>query len=461
VAKVNPKEKANKSQNLGEASMLDWNNLSEEDLEFILLNKILLNPYIPVTPTLKQWEFLSRFDPEVMYGGAAGGGKSAGILMAALMFVTEPNYNALILRRNYSQLALPGALIDLSKEWLAETDARWNDNDKKWTFPSGSTLTFGYLDCENDKYRYQGAAFHFVGFDELTQFTETNYKYLFSRNRKSISSAFPLRFRAGSNPGGIGHEWVKSRFVTSPLAYQKFVSAKLEDNPHLDKESYEKNLEELDPVTRRQLREGDWNVSAAGNFFPKHKFIPVELAPLKGRKVRYWDFAGSKQKEGQDPDWTVGCLMQEYAGQYWILDIVRDRCNPQMLEHLVSQTAECDGRSVPIFIEQEPGSSGLIATDHYIRNVLKGYSVKAIKTTGSKVNRAKPLSAAVENDNVHILKARWNESFLDECSVFPQEGFHDDQPDAASGAFTQLATSGKIIIESVHVDRSSRTLKGY
>ena len=447
---------------------IDWDNIGPEELEIILFHKIILNPYIPVIPTDKQMEFLSSFDPEVMYGGAAGGGKSAAILMAGLMFVTEPGYNALILRRNYSQLTLPGALIDLSKEWLADTDARWNDNDKKWTFPSGATLTFGYLDCENDKYRYQGAAFHFVGYDELTQFTSSNYLYLFSRNRKIIGSQFPLRFRSASNPGGIGHEWVKERFIPEIVdgkIIQKnslFISAKLEDNPHLDKESYEKNLEELDPVTRKQLREGDWEVSAAGNFFPRHKFIVTDNIPNRGRKVRYWDFAGTKQKEGQDPDYTAGVLMLAWKGQYWIIDVVRERCNPRMLETLVQNTAESDGKDVEIFIEQEPGSSGKIAVDHYIRNVLRGYTVKPIKTTGSKVNRAKPFSAAVENDNVHILRASWNKSFLEECSVFPQTGFHDDQPDAASGAFDQLNISGEPIIKAVRgVNRVSKTLEGY
>lgn len=441
---------------------MDWNNLTDRELKYILFEKVLNNPYIPVEPTDKQYEFLSRFDREIMYGGAAGGGKSAGILMAGLMFVTEPNYNALILRRNYSQLILPGALIDLSKEWLGSTDAKWNDNDKRWTFPSGATLTFGYLDCENDKYRYQGAAFDFIGFDELTQFTESNYKYLFSRNRKRVDSNIPLRTRSGSNPGGVGHEWVKARFVSHELSRKRFVSAKLEDNPHLDKESYEKNLNELDPVTRKQLREGDWEVSAAGNYFPRQKFIVTENTPNRGRIVRYWDFAATKQKEGQDPDWTVGLKMLAWQGQYWILDVVRGRYNPALLEEIVKQTAELDGKNVEIFIEEEPGSSGKIVSDHYIRNVLCGYTIKAIKPTGDKANRAKPFSAAVENNNVHIIRAAWNDAFLDECSVFPQIGFHDDQVDAGSGAFDQLNTGGKIIIKAVRgVDRSSRTLKGY
>ena len=140
-----------------------------------------------------------------MYGGAAGGGKSSCLLMAALKYVHLPDYSAILFRRTYSDLSLPGALMDRANEWLRGTDAHWQDQKKTWTFPSGSTLTFGYLDNENAKYRYQGSNFDFVGWDELTQFTESQYRYLFSRLRRSAGSDIPLRMRSASNPGGFGH----------------------------------------------------------------------------------------------------------------------------------------------------------------------------------------------------------------------------------------------------------------
>ncbi len=436
-------------------------NLNKAILKAIYQVTILENPYIPFTPTDKQLEFLLGFEKEILYGGAAGGGKSVALLMAALMFVAEPTYRALILRRNYSQLNLPGALIDISHEWLEPTGAKWVNQEKQWLFPSGATLNFGFLDSENDKYRYQGSAFHFVGFDELTQFTEPQYTYLFSRNRKIIDSRIPLRFRSTSNPGGVGHEWVKNRFITEKKQGRVFIPAGLRDNPHLDREEYEKNLDELDPVTRKQLKDGDWNIMPGGNFFKREKFEIVEDYPKKARAVRFWDLAGTDEVAGRDSDFTAGVKICEYKGVYWIIDVIRKRLSPMGVEELIRQTAELDGVHTEVFMEQEPGSSGLNTISHYARNVLKGFCFRGIKSTGSKITRAKPLMSAVENSNVKLVRGIWNREFIEECVVFPQKGFHDDQVDAASGAFEQLAGKGPGQIITEKLDRSSKITRGY
>lgn len=415
-------------------------NLDEATLKAIYLKTILENPYIPYEPTGKQLEFLLNFKEEVLYGGAAGGGKSVAMLMAALMFVEMPDYSALILRRNYAQLTLPGALLDLSFQWLTPTAAKWNGQEKLWTFPSGATLNFGYLDSENDKYRYAGAAFHFVGFDELTQFMENQYTFLFSRMRKTTESVVPIRMRASSNPGGIGHEWVKERFIDTEQEEREFIPAKLTENPHLDQQSYTKSLSRLDPVTRKQLEEGDWDVLASGNFFKREKFEIVDDYPQKARSVRYWDLAGTAEAPGKDPDYTAGVKICVLNGRYWVIDVIRQRLAPAGVEALVKQTAQLDGYSVGICMEQEPGSSGKALIDHYARRVLQGYTFNPVKTTGSKIDRAKPFSSAVENGNVLLLSGAWNKAFIDECTTFPQKGFHDDQVDAASGAFEKLKT---------------------
>lgn len=153
--------------------------------------------------------------------------------------------------------------MDRSKEWLMGTRAEWIDRDKCWAFPSGAKLTFGYLDTERDKYRYQGAELQFIGFDELTQFPNGWYAYLFSRLRKLKGVEIPIRMRGASNPGGIGHEWVKKRFVDEP-ADRIFIPALMSDNPHLDQVSYRQSLEQLDPVTRAQLLEGRWLRDSSG-----------------------------------------------------------------------------------------------------------------------------------------------------------------------------------------------------
>lgn len=213
---------------------------------------------------------------EALYGGAAGGGKSDALLADALKYAHVPGYAALLFRKSYSDLALPDAIMSRAHEWLAESGGHWDDKNKTYTFKTSgskpSTLTFGYLDGPRDRFRYQGAMVQYIGFDELTQFPERDYRYLFSRCRRTQDVNVPLRVRGATNPGDQGHEWVGARFGiedgydpdkthTGPSG-RMFVPARLEDNPALDPD-YEEMLKELDDVTYQQLRHGRWIVDAA------------------------------------------------------------------------------------------------------------------------------------------------------------------------------------------------------
>lgn len=254
-----------------------------------MILKAYTNPYIPVDLTVKQLAALAAPFREILFGGQAGGGKSIELLAAGLLFVDVPGYNAILFRRTYSDLALPDAIMDISHQWLSNTDAKWNDKLKRWRFPSGSTLSFGYLDHPNDRYRYQGAQFQFIGFDELTQFERLLYVYMFSRLRRKKSVNVPLRMAGATNPGNIGHEWVYNRFIESPGDNRIFIPAGLADNPHIDAESYIEGLGELDEVERRQLLDGEW--ISSGDIT---RFLPVinlwdsnydpQLPPLGSRE---------------------------------------------------------------------------------------------------------------------------------------------------------------------------------
>jgi predicted phage terminase large subunit-like protein len=423
---------------------------------YVLENKWIPKRPHPVNnksgPTTKQAEFLCLTCIEALYGGAAGGGKSDALLMGGLMFVDVPNYSAILFRRTYADLALPGALMDRALEWLGGTSAHWDSMKHIWRFPSGATLTFGNLEREQDKYRYQSAEFQYIGFDELTQFTESQYRYLFSRLRRLENvEQLPLRMRSASNPGNIGHDWVKRRFLDEGQKYGRvFIPAKLQDNPYLDREGYVESLRELDPITRRQYLEGDWTARHGGSIFLREWFQIVNEPPARIRKVRYWDLAATKPKQGTDPDYTVGALLGEKDGVYYVINIIRFRGAPPQVEATIKQTASLDGYDTRIYMEQEPGSSGVAQIDYYARQVLKGYSFWGVKTTGPKEERATPVSSAAEAGNIKLVNGKWINAFLDEFEAFPM-GMHDDQVDAVSGAFEQLRAHGLIDVGTANI----------
>lgn len=382
---------------------------------------------------------------EALYGGAAGGGKSDALLMAALQYVHVPGYAAIIFRRTYQDLSLAGGLIPRSHEWLANTDAKWDNQTKTWHFPAGSSISFGYMDSLLDHFRYQGSEYQFIGWDELTQFAEAKYKYMYSRCRAKKEIPVPLRVRSASNPGGIGHLWVKRRFIDPDTrdGSAVFIGARVYDNPHIRIDEYVNSLSYLDPVTRARYLEGDWTVTESGNMFKREWFKVIErdAVPQKLAKVCAWDLAATEVKEGKDPDYTVGTVIgKDEDGFYYVIDVIRTRSTPSDVEKIVRQTAEIHGPdSCDYWMEQEPGSSGVNTIDYYRRKVLAGFYFSEEKTTGKKSDRARPFSSMAQSGAVRIVKARWNSDWLDELEIFPTEGAHDDQVDSASLAFSKCA----------------------
>ena len=280
------------------------------------MRELLTIPYCPEVPTPTQAAFLLDPSREALYGGAAGGGKSSALLMGALQGVEVPGFAAIIFRRTLADLKLPGALIDRSHQWIG-SPARWSADDHTWTFPSGATISFGYLDTEFGHLRYQGAEFQYIAFDELTQFREVDFRYLFSRLRRPHDASrllgeVPPRMRAATNPGGPGHDWVRRRFIEPWLAHQldptitldrSYHPALLADNPYLDIDAYGEMLDQLDPVTRAQLRDGNWDIRPDGRLFQRAWFgtEPRRDVPDDVAMVRFWDLAATPKTPGQRP----------------------------------------------------------------------------------------------------------------------------------------------------------------
>lgn len=443
-----------------------------------------LTRYIPHVPTAKQQAGLLLPQREVLYGGAAGGGKSDWLLMGALQWVDVPGYAALLLRRTFKELELEGGLLERAWDWLAKTDAEPHDGGMRWTFggdgPEGSVLQFGYLDGPNDHLRYQGSNWQYVGFDELTHFREKQYRYLFSRLRRPDITddtppavreviegltRVPLRMRSASNPGGPGHAWVKQRFgIFRPdddpddddrkLCHRPswvkrhdrvFLPAWLEDNPHLDQEEYDRSLAELDPTTRRQLRKGDWDAKDPGEYFRAEWFEVLDHAPEVVETVRYWDFAATEPSSANpDPDWTVGLKMGRCPDGSWVvLDVRRFRKRSDGVEARVKVAAAVDSRATMVRMEQEPGASGKAHVLHYQRDVLPGFDVRGCAPADAKHVRARPVASKCEAGLVRLVRGAWLQDFLDELETFPPEkdAGHDDQVDALSGAFSVLSAA--------------------
>lgn len=284
-------------------------------------------------------------------------------------------------------------------------------------------------------------------FDELTQFSRYQYRFLFSRQRKLVDDPIPLTMRSGSNPpmGGaadIGW-WVKDDLYDR--GFPSYIPSLAIENPAIDYDSYVESLSFLDPITREKLLRGDWSLRASGAAMRRDYFPPVESHEIPQTAwlgfARGWDLAASEPTpEKPNPDATVGALVGfNEDGYYYLLDVRRVQMTTPGVEAAITQCAKIDLARTWIGIEQEPGASGIIAVDHY-RSVLPNRRVVPIPTTGSKLARATPLINTAEKGRVLMKVAHWNGVFLTEVDTFPIEGqgLHDDVVDAVAIAFNIL-----------------------
>ena len=252
--------------------------------------------------TKKQKLFIDARENEVLFGGAAGGGKSYGQIVDALLFALKyPGSKQLILRRTFSEL--DKSLIRTSLALYPKEIYTFNSSSHTGKFKNGSCIDFGYCATENDVYQYQSAEYDCIRFDELTHFTEMQYVYLISRVRGANS--YPKQIKSSTNPGGVGHSWVKRRFVDPEESGKSFVGegemtrvflpSLLRDNDFLNKHdpNYRLRLEALPEREKKALLFGDWNIFE-GQYFSEfssetHVCEPFEIPP-SWRKYRTVDY---------------------------------------------------------------------------------------------------------------------------------------------------------------------------
>lgn len=406
----------------------------------------------------------------LFFGGQGGGGKSYALLLEPIRHYNNPKFESVIFRRTVPQITNPGSLWSVASDFYSMLSGSPNQADLAFKFPSGMSVKFSHLQHESDKFKWQGSQAAFIGFDEVTHFTESQFWYMLSRNRSTSGVQGYIRATCNPDPDGwvrrlldwwigedgfpiperdgvirwftrVNNEIIWTDHKSGPFSKSlTFIKSSLSDNKILEEKdpSYRANLEALPYVERMQLLGGNWNVRpAAGLYFKKHYFEIVEAVPAKTRKVRYWDRASS---ENPDADRTAGCKMEvDSDGVYYVTDMVVFRGSPLKVKQAIRTTATQDGRSVIVGIEQDPGQAGVAEAQDQVRN-LAGYSAKLNKPMVDKVTRASPFSAQCEAGNVKLLKGPWNDAFIAELEGFP-EGKHDDQVDSSSGAFHLLTNN--------------------
>ena len=437
-----------------------------------------------------QENFLASEADIVIYGGAAGGGKTFALLLEPLRHVGNGGFSCVIFRRNANQIFNPGGLWDASMEIYPLLGGKPFKTPKPyWVFPSGMKVSFAHLENSNDLLSWQGSQIALIAFDELTHFSQEQFFYMLSRNR-SLCGVRPY-VRATTNPDS--NSWVvdfvdwwidpetgyaiqersgKIRYMArrdnqllwgntieevmakgiseAEIKTVCFIAARLSDNQILLQKDpgYLANLKALPLVEREKLLMGNWKIRpAGGSYFQRQQVqfltaIPSDICRL----VRAWDFAATAEGKG-DPDYTASVLMgKRKNGRYVILDVLNRRCGPAEVRTLVKNTAIADKEArgaVTIRIPKDPGQAGVDQAQSYLKT-LAGFSCVVERETGSKGTRAEPLASQWLAGNIDILTAPWNGEFLDQMEQFP-EGRHDDMVDAAAGAFHQLEKQNTVL----------------
>lgn len=434
-----------------------------------------------------------------IYGGAAGGGKTFGLLLEPLRHKNNKNFNAVIFRKDYTQVTAPGGLWDSSRKIYCYVKGCFPLKTPKlhWIFKSGATINFAHLGNDEDCLSWQGSQVTMIGFDELTHFSEYQFFYMLSRNRTDSGvvpyvratcnpdadswvaefikwwidpdTGYPIPERSGKIRWMVRLNeviyWFDTRqeaidaAIENDMDYEKavimaksvtFIASTLQDNKILMKNDpgYMANLMALALVERERLLYGNWKIkAAAGLMFKRTKVNMLEVLPTDVVLwARGWDLAATSEDENGEPAYTAGVLIgKRKNGRYIVADVINRRLDSAEVRELIKMTCIADkakyGRVITR-LPQDPGQAGKAQAQSFLK-FLSGFAVKILPESGDKVTRAEPFSAqwlgleGMDKGNVDILAADWNEMYFNQLESFPQSQFKD-MVDASSSAFSEI-----------------------
>lgn len=466
-----------------------------------------------------QEKFLATSADICIYGGAAGGGKTYGLLMDPLRYMGVDGYNAVIFRREYTQITAPGGLWETSQKIYRHVKGCLPLKTPKhhWDFKSGASVTFAHIGNDDDVHSWQGSQITFIGFDELTHFSEHTFFYMLSRNRSVCgvkpyvratcnpdadswvakfiewwidqNTGYPIKERSGKKRWmarineeivwGYTKQEVIDKAIQSGMGEVEaqtmpksvtFIASTLQDNKILmeNDPSYMASLQALGVVDRERLLKGNWKIKpAAGLMFKRTQVRMVKELPTDVIKwCRGWDLAATSEDEDGEPAYTAGFLLgKRRNGRYIVADVINQRLSSSDVRKLIKMTAKADRAKYGRVIQrlpQDPGQAGKEQAQSYMK-WLSGFVVKIIGESGDKVTRAEPFSVMWQGTEsmdvgfVDVLEAEWNEMMFNQFESFPQSKFKD-MVDAGSSAFNEIENGNTYSVPS---DDSGLSKKSY
>lgn len=433
-----------------------------------------------------QEAFLATPADVCIYGGAAGGGKTYGLLMEAMRHKSDPDFGAVIFRRNYTQVTAQGGLWDSSRSLYRYIRGAMPRKTPKlhWEFSSGARVNFAHLGSDDDCESWQGSQIAMIGFDELTHFSRYQFFYMLSRNRTDSDvkpyiratcnpdadswvadfiewwidqdTGYPIPERSGKIRymvrindellwGDTKQEVIEKGADEEDIKSVTFIASTLQDNQILMKRDpgYLANLKALPLVERERLLYGNWKIKPAAGLFFKRSQVGAFLEAVPDDVIswaRGWDLAATSEDEDGDPAYTAGVLIgKRRNGRYVVANVTNVRLDADDVRKHIKSTCTMDKQKYKRVVErlpQDPGQAGKDQAKSYIK-MLAGFIVKAIPETGSKETRAEPFAAQWQAGNVDLVIGEWNEMYLTQLESFPESKFKD-MVDASSSAFIEI-----------------------